>query len=111
METTPGSNTSEYKITFAAILFGGLLEASVLPTLTWLHTTYPNAQWLAIAIGLSGVLLQICVAFGYVKGRANVKVEQLRQQGIVATQELITAGELARAKAFEAANKPSAPSP
>lgn len=82
MPTEPsksGLSTSEGKLTLIAVIAGALLEGAVVPVLDMLRATNPDAAWIAVALGLSGALLQLASLLGYQRSRTAVKVAMLAQ--------------------------------
>lgn len=73
---TPGHQTSEWNLTLIAQVVGAALEGLATAIQT-MQAGGVNATWFAIALALIGVVLQVATAFGYVKGRAQVKSAQL----------------------------------
>jgi hypothetical protein len=71
-EPTPGNETSEYALAKYVMIFGAVLDAvSVL--LSKLHESFPQAQWLVVALAVVGALVTLAGFLGYNKGRVIVK--------------------------------------
>lgn len=71
---TPGSETSEYRLTKMMVVIGVVLQslAGVLATLP------QDLKWVAVASALCGTVLQVLTVLGYVKGRTVLKAEAVR---------------------------------
>lgn len=112
MEVKPGSQSTEFKLTVAAIIVGLVLEGSVIPVLEYLKSVGIDSPLIGVALAVSGVLIQIASLFGYNKGRALVKAESIRQQGFAAQAAEQAAASLAVAKVHaEAQSALNAPPP
>lgn len=79
MEQTPGMQTSEGKLTIAALVLGTVLEgiAGVLDQLT---AAGHAAGWFTVALLIVGGLLQVCSLLGYKASRTMVKVAAIRAE-------------------------------
>ena len=70
--TTPGTQTSEFKLTAIVMIVGLALESvsTVLHTLQDGGVSFP---WFNVVLAACGALLQICSLLGYTKSRTLVK--------------------------------------
>lgn len=75
-ESGPGSSTTEFKLTVAAMILGTILEC-VAAVLHGLQDAGVDKPWMAIVFAVIGVLLQMASLFGYQKARALVKSSAL----------------------------------
>lgn len=84
MALTPGSTTSEYRLTLAAIVIGTVAEA-VAGILQSLQAQGVAAPWFPTALLVVGLVMQVAALFGYQKARAVVKVAALEAGAFTAT--------------------------
>ncbi len=67
-----GTQTSEFKLTVAAMIVGVLLDAGA-AIIHSLQDAGTNAPWFAVALAVLGTLTQVAALFGYQKARVLVK--------------------------------------
>jgi len=72
----PGVQTSEGKLTIAAVILGTLLEG-LGAFLTHEQAVHQTTVGWSVAVAIAGAMLQLCTIYGYTKSRTLVKQQAL----------------------------------
>jgi hypothetical protein len=83
---TPGKETSEWKFTAVAMVFGAILDGVGIALETLRDSGVIHGTWLPVALVIVGTLLMLVSKLGYVRSRALVKMAALQGQGVTAIQ-------------------------
>ncbi len=86
-DSVEGQKTSEFKLTTLAIILGAVLEGGA-TTLHILEGAGVTAPWMASALTLAGVLLQVAALAGYQRSRTLLKLGQMQADAQIEAKEI-----------------------
>lgn len=78
METTPGVQTSEFKVTMLVMLFGAILDGAGLVLETLQNSGASHSPWISTVLVVLGTVMALLSALGYKRGRVLLKLAALQ---------------------------------